>query len=156
MSDSTPAETPEHEIVITRVFDAPRELVFRAWTDPDQLAAWFGPAGMNTPRDSIEIDLRVGGPYRLRMVQPGSGREHAINYTVVEVVEPELLVLEHGPMPEVGMHHGTVTRIELQEDGGKTRMMLTDGPYTAPGGGGADAGWESSFDKLARLLSQSG
>jgi uncharacterized protein YndB with AHSA1/START domain len=155
MSDSTPVQTAEHQITITRIFDAPRELVFKAWTDPDQVAKWFGPAGFDTPRDSVEIDLREGGRFNLRMVQAGSGVEHRIPYEIVEIVEPELLVLKCEPMPEVGIQHSTRTRIELREEGGKTRMTLTDGPYAQEGGGGAAAGWESSFDKLGRLLASS-
>lgn len=156
MTDSTPVQKAEHQITITRVFDAPRELVFKAWTDPDHVARWFGPAGLETPRESVEIDLRVGGRFHLRMVRPGSEMEHRLRYEIVELVEPELLVLEHGPMPEVGVHHGTVTRIELQEEHGKTRMTLTDGPYAEEGGGGAGAGWDSAFDKLEAALAQLG
>jgi len=156
MSDSTPAETAEREITITRVFDAPRELVFKAWTDPEHVARWFGPAGFETPRESVEIDLRVGGRYHLRMVKGGGGAEYRLRYEIVEVLEPELLVLKSAPMPEVGLHHSTVTRVELEEEGGKTRMTLTDGPYTEQGGRGAGAGWESSFDKLEALVASSG
>jgi uncharacterized protein YndB with AHSA1/START domain len=144
--------TAEHQITITRVFDAPRELVFSAWTDPDQVARWFGPAGMETPRDSVEIDLRVGGRFHLRMVHGGGGREYALRYEILEFIAPELLVLRSDPMPEVGLDHSTVTRVELADEGGRTRMTLTDGPYPEPGGSGAQAGWESSFDKLAALL----
>lgn len=56
-----PASRPTREFTITRVFDAPRELVFRAWTDPEQLTRWFGPRGVTTPRSSIETDVRPGG-----------------------------------------------------------------------------------------------
>ena len=152
MSESTPAQAAERLITITRVFDAPRELVWAAWTDPDQLAKWFGPAGFDTPRDTVEIDLRVGGRFSLRMVKGGSGLEHPVDYEIVELAEPELLVLKSEPMPEVGLHHGTVARVELQEEAGKTRMTLTDGPYTEEGGRGAGAGWEGAFDKLEALL----
>lgn len=152
MSDSTPAQTTERLITIRRVFDAPRELVFKAWTDPDHVAKWFGPAGFDTPRDSVEIDLRVGGRFSLRMVQGASGMQYRLRYEVVELREPELLVLKAEPMPEVGLHHSTVTRVELQEEDGKTHMTLTDGPYTEEGGNGAAAGWETSFDKLEALL----
>lgn len=152
MSESTPAQTPEQPITITRVFDAPRALVFEAWTDPDQVSKWFGPAGFEAPRESVEIDLRVGGRFNLRMVQEGSGMDYRLSYEIVELVEPELLVLRSGPMPEVGLHHPTVTRIELHEEGGRTRMTLTDGPYTEEGGRGAGAGWEGAFDKLEALL----
>ena len=155
MSDSTPAQTAEHQIAITRVFDAPRELVFKAWTDPDHVAKWFGPAGFDVPRDSVEIDLRVGGRFNLRMVKAGSGMEHGLRYEIVELLEPELLVLKSEPMPEVGLHHSTLTRVELREEAGKTRMTLTDGPYTEEGGRGAGAGWEGAFDKLEALLAPS-
>jgi uncharacterized protein YndB with AHSA1/START domain len=152
MSDSTSVQSVEQEITITRVLDAPRELVFKAWTDPDQVAKWFGPAGFDTPRDSVEIDLRVGGRFHLRMVQGSGGMEYGLRYEIVELAKPELLVLKSEPMPEVGLHHSTVTRIELEADGAKTRLTLTDGPYPEPGGRGAAAGWEQSFDKLDALL----
>jgi uncharacterized protein YndB with AHSA1/START domain len=154
MNDSTPLETTEQQIRITRMFDAPRELVFKAWIDPDQVTKWFGPAGFETPRETIEIEPRVGGRFHFRMIQQGAGQEHSIRYQVVELIEPELLVLRHEPMPEVGLHNPTVARIELEEDGGKTRMTLTDGPYPTEGGEGASSGWEASFDKLEALLTR--
>jgi uncharacterized protein YndB with AHSA1/START domain len=144
MSDTTAGQ----DILITRIFDAPREAVFRAWTDPDEVAAWYGPEAFDTPRERIRIDLRAGGRYELTMVQRGGGAEFAIGYDILEVVEPELLVLRSDPMPGLGMHEPTVTRIELHDHGDKTRMTLTDGPY--PGGSGhAEAGWHAAFDKLA-------
>jgi uncharacterized protein YndB with AHSA1/START domain len=151
MSEPTPAQA-EHQITITRVFDAPRELVFKAWTDPEQVAKWFGPEGFDTPLDSVEIELRVGGRFNLRMVRRGSGQEHPVSYEIVEFLEPELLVLKSDPLPEVGLMQGTVARIELQEEAGRTRMTLTDGPYTEQGARGAGAGWEGAFDKLEALL----
>jgi uncharacterized protein YndB with AHSA1/START domain len=156
VSESSPAQRAEQQVTITRFFDAPRELVFKAWTDPDQVARWFGPAGFETPRDSVEIDLRVGGRFSLRMVRGDSGMEHPVNYEIVEFVEPELLVLKSEPMPEVGLHQGTIARIELQQEAGKTRLTLTDGPYTEDGARGAGAGWEGAFDKLEALLVPSG
>jgi uncharacterized protein YndB with AHSA1/START domain len=156
MSDPAPAQEAEQQITIRRVVDAPRELVFKAWTDPDQLAMWFGPAGFETPRDTVEIDLRIGGRFELRMVRGGSGAEHPVSYEIVELVEPELLVLKSEPMPDLGLHHGTVARIELEEgEDGKTRMTLTDGPYTEDGARGAGRGWDGAFDKLEALLARS-
>jgi uncharacterized protein YndB with AHSA1/START domain len=150
MSESTPVAAAG-QIMVTRVFDAPRERVFRAWTDPDQVAAWFGPARAETPRDGVRIDLRVGGRYELTMVMPG-GREFTIGYDIVELVEPELLVLRSDPMPQAGMHEPTVVRIELHDHGPKTRMTLTDGPQPPAGRDHAAAGWNGAFDKLAALL----
>jgi len=147
MSDSTAAD---QEVLITRIFDVPRERVFRAWTDPDEVAAWYGPEQFDTPREKIHIDLRVGGRYELTMVQRGGGREFAIGYEIVELVEPELLVLRSDPMPEMGMHEPTITRVELHDHGAKTRMTLTDGPY--PESRHAAAGWNAAFDKLEALV----
>src|SRR5262249_25996500 len=143
------------KITITRVFNAPRELVFEAWTDPDQVAQWFGPAGFEIPRQSVEIDLREGGRFRLRMVRPDSGMEHPIDCEIVEFSKPGLLVLTSEPMPEIGLHEGTVARIELADEDGKTRMTVTDGPYTADGGSGASAGWKGAFDKMEAVLAGS-
>ena len=77
MSDSTPVRAGEQRIAITRIFDAPRELVFRAWTDPDHVAKWYGPAGFDTPRDSVVIDPRVarrqcGLERRIRQAEDGA------------------------------------------------------------------------------------
>src|SRR4051794_15231495 len=100
MPDSPQPQITGQQVVITRVFDAPRELVFRAWTDPDQLASWFGPEGMEIPRESVLIDPRVGGRFELRMVRSEMGFEMALVYEIVELVEPELLVLHHDAKPE--------------------------------------------------------
>src|SRR5258708_763746 len=100
MPDSPPMQTANQQVVVTRVFDAPRELVFRAWTDPDQVAKWFGPEGFDIPPDSVVIDLRVGGRFELRMVRSGTELEMRLGYEIVELVEPELLVLHHEAKPE--------------------------------------------------------
>ena len=147
MTDSTPIAS-DQEVAITRVFDAPRKRVFRAWTDPDDIAQWYGPEHFDAPRERIHIELRVGGRYEITMVQRDGGREFAIGYEILELVEPELIVLRSDPLP--GMHDPTITRVELHEDGGRTRMILTDGPY--PESGHAEAGWKSAFDKLAPLV----
>jgi uncharacterized protein YndB with AHSA1/START domain len=139
------------EVLITRIFDAPREQVFRAWTDPDQVAQWYGPEHFDTPREKIRIDLRVGGRYELTMVQRSDGAEFPAGYDIVELVEPELLVLRSDPMPEYGMPEPVFTRVEFHDHGAKTRMTLTDGPYPT-NRGQAEAGWNGAFDKLARLV----
>jgi uncharacterized protein YndB with AHSA1/START domain len=144
--------TADRQVLITRIFDAPREEVFRAWTDPDGVAAWFGPAHLDTPREKVRIDLRVGGRYELTMVRRDGGGEFSIGYEIVELVEPELLVLRSDPMPEAGMDEPTVVRVELHDHGPKTRMTLTDGPMPAAGRDHAEAGWLGAMDKLAALV----
>jgi uncharacterized protein YndB with AHSA1/START domain len=150
MTDPTPVGAADQQVLITRVFDAPREQVFRCWTDPDEVAAWYGPEHFDTPRERIRIDLRVGGRYELTMVRRDSGAEFPVGYEIVELVEPELIVLRSDPMPEIGMHEPTLTRVELHDLGGRTRMTMTDGPY--PDSSHAEAGWRAAFDKLGTLV----
>jgi uncharacterized protein YndB with AHSA1/START domain len=142
----------DQQVLITRIFDAPRELVFRAWTDPDHVAQWFGPEHMQTPRESVAIDLRVGGGFELTMIRPDNGSEFPVRYEIVELDPPRLLVLRSDPMPEAGMHERTVTRVELHDHGDKTRMTLSDGPY--PQASHAEAGWHAAFAKLEALVAR--
>jgi uncharacterized protein YndB with AHSA1/START domain len=141
--------TADQQVLITRIFDAPRERVFRAWTDPDELAAWYGPAQFETPREKVKIDLRVGGRLELTMVRRDGGGEFRIGYEIVELVEPQLLVMRSDPMPEAGLPDGTVVRVEFHDHGPKTRMTLTDGPMPPEGCAAAEAGYNAAFDKLA-------
>ena len=152
MSDATPV-APDQQVLITRIFDAPRERVFRAWTDADEIAAWYGPAHMEAPRERITIDLRVGGRWELTMVpREGSGPEFSIGYDILELVEPELLVMRSDPMPEAGMHEPTIVRVELHDHGRKTRVTLSDGPMPVEGRGHAEAGWSAALDKLGTFV----
>jgi uncharacterized protein YndB with AHSA1/START domain len=144
------ATTEVLTVSIERIFDAPRSDVFRAWTDPEELAAWYGPAHMDTPRERIRIDLRVGGRYELTMIRRDGAGEFSIGYEILELSEPELLVLRSDPMP--GMSEASVVRVELHEEGGRTRMVLTDGPFPVAGARRAEAGWRAALDALALRL----
>ena len=140
------------EVRITREFDAPVEVVFRAWTVPSEIAAWYGPAQFDTPAETVHVDLRVGGRYELTMVRRDTGEELPAGYEIVELDPPSLLVLRSDPMPAYGMPEPVVTRVELHDaGGGRTRMELIDGLYPE-GFGHAEAGWKSSFDRLAAKL----
>ena len=150
------AET-QKELVITRVFDAPRELVYKAFTDPDQIAQWFGPEGYSVPRDTVDIDLRVGGHQRFTMVPdseefPPGGPVDAV---YDEIVEPELLVgheeFDEAQAKLFGSPRMTL-RIEFHDENGKTRLVLRQGPYSKEFEDMARQGWNSSFGKLDKLL----
>jgi uncharacterized protein YndB with AHSA1/START domain len=154
VSDSTPMTASDQEVLITRIFDAPREQVFKAWTDPDEVAAWYGPEHMDVPRENVRIDPRVGGRWEVTMVQPGGGMEFAIGYEIIELVEPELIVMRSDPMPDAGTHAPVVVRVELHDHGAKTRMTLSDGPYPPAGRGHAEAGYNSALNKLATHLAR--
>ena len=147
------------ELHIERVFEAPRELVWKAFTDPDELAQWFGPVGYHVPRDTVEIDLRVGGRQRFMMV-PDSEEYPPAGWntgTIDELVENELLVTHEdleGEMAELFGTNRMQLRLEFHDEGGKTRLVIHQGPFKEDFVGNAKAGWESSFTKLDTLLAR--
>jgi uncharacterized protein YndB with AHSA1/START domain len=143
------------QVLITHIFDAPREQVFKAWIDPDEVAAWYGPAHMHAPRDGVRIDARVGGRWELTMVPREGGEGFTIGYEILELREPERLVMRSDPMP--GLPDGALLRVELHEDGDKTRMTLADGPFPGPGAAPAEAGYRAALERLdARLATRAG
>jgi uncharacterized protein YndB with AHSA1/START domain len=83
----------DREIVLSRVFEAPRELVFAAWTKEEHLTKWFGPKGFTTK--THECDLRTGGRWRFDMIAP-DGKVFDNRMVFLEIKAPELLVLDHG------------------------------------------------------------
>jgi uncharacterized protein YndB with AHSA1/START domain len=140
------------EIAVSRTFPAPRDQVFAAWTDPEQITQWWGPTDFAVPSDSVNIDLRPGGRYDLTMVDP-SGNEYPVRQEILEVDPPSMLVLRHEPMPAHGLNDPIDTRVEFHDEGNATRVEITSGPYNAEMGPNASIGWEQQFDKLERLLS---
>lgn len=149
-------ETATQELVITRTFDAPRNLVYRAFTDPDQLAQWFGPVGFSVPRDTVDIDARVGGHQRFTMVNDTDPTfTSPVNATFTEVVENELLVGEE-KVDLPGQDEPTIfrLRVEFHDEDGQTRLVLRQGPLPVEHLGGAREGWGSSFTKLDTLLAR--
>ena len=151
------------ELVMTRVFDAPRELVYRAFTDPDQLSEWFGPVGYSVPRESVDIDLRVGGHQRFEMVpdDPASPPAGKVDGVFDEVIENELLVGHEDLTEQMAAMFGAprlTLRLEFHDEpspsGGKTRLVLRQGPYSQEMTGNAREGWGSSFGKLDALLAK--
>jgi uncharacterized protein YndB with AHSA1/START domain len=148
VSDPTPAE---REVHITHVFDAPREAVFAAWTDPEQVAKWWAPDGFDVPPESVEIEPRVGGRFHLTLMESAGPGRFPFRSEIVEISEPQLIVLKAEAIPEAGIED-TITRIAFEEDGGQTRMTLTSGPYTDEMRGNAEAGWLDLIANLERAL----
>jgi uncharacterized protein YndB with AHSA1/START domain len=141
-------------VQIDRTFDAPREEVWSAWIDPEQLAQWWGPDGFHTPVESVDIDLRPGGHLHLSMIQTDNQSDYPVRFQVVEVVEYELLVFFSPAQPELGLNTDTTTRIEFSDEDGKTRMKLSDGPYEGDFAQMTTMGWNQQFEKLVGLLSR--
>lgn len=116
--NNTTTYEEDRQLVINRVFDAPRELVFEAWTDPKHLAQWWGPKGFtNTVHD---IDIRPGGVWRYVMHGP-DGVDYYNKIVYIEVVNPERLVYSHGGGDEDDSFQVTVT---FAEQGGKTKLTM--------------------------------
>ncbi len=111
--------TSDREIVVTRVLDAPRELVWQAWTEPEHVAQWWGPNGFTNTIQ--EMDVRPGGVWRLVMHGP-DGTDYPNKIVYLEVVNPERLVYDHGDDQVNGLlFHVTVN---FAEQGGKTRVTM--------------------------------
>jgi uncharacterized protein YndB with AHSA1/START domain len=156
----TDDSTPEKAVVIERTLDAPADLVWRMWTEPEHFAAWYGPSGASIP--VARMDVRVGGTRLVCMEveTPNGTMRMWFTGTYLEVVENKRLVYtesmsdEHGsPLPpsEMGMPAGhpstTEVLVELDDLGSSTRMVMTHAgvPEDSPGA----TGWRIAFDKLA-------
>jgi uncharacterized protein YndB with AHSA1/START domain len=121
-SDSFKATTPsDREIVLTRLFDAPRQLVFEAMTRPEHVRRWWGNLDERYSMPICEIDLRVGGAWRF--VGRGPMGEYGFHGEYREIVRPERLVFTeiYDPFPDV---ESVVTSV-FAEEGGKTRLTVT-------------------------------
>jgi uncharacterized protein YndB with AHSA1/START domain len=136
------------ELTLTRVYAAPREAVWRAWTEPEQIAAWWGKRGWRTPPESVTLDVRPGGAFRLTSISDADGTEMRHDGVYREVLEPERLVFAE--LREGGAV-GTVTLTDLGD--GRTEMTFhTTMRTTAAIREAARGGLTSAFDRLAELL----
>ena len=154
------------QVLITRVFDAPRDLVFKAWTDCSRLTRWWGPKGFTTP--VCHIDLRPEGVFHNCMRSP-EGRDYCGKGVYREVVKPERIsytdffVDERGnPVP--GTYYGisaawpqeTQVTVTFEEEEGKTKLTLRHDVGSAPASDRdmCRQGWSESLDKLAGDLAE--
>jgi uncharacterized protein YndB with AHSA1/START domain len=148
------SSTKEHrEFTGTRVLDAPRELVWKAWTDPAQFAYWFG-GEAEVPVSTVSLDVRPGGAWNARMVME-DGAEIPFGGVYREVEEPERLVMtfeEVGRQTDPDQQVVTVTLADLD---GKTELVLTQaGVLDEDDFKGLEGGYGSFFDKLEELLTR--
>ena len=136
-------------VVISRLFDAPRALVWEAWSSYAHLARWWGPMGFTTPRG--EVELRPGGPFTLVMRAP-DGTEYPMEGSVLEVEVPSRLVW-------TALAHGDVrvdTVVTFEEEGGKTRLTVRQTvPRDPMMARGQKPGWSQSLERLATALVES-
>jgi uncharacterized protein YndB with AHSA1/START domain len=158
MDARSASSTAEREIVIERVFDAPRELVWRAWTDPEHVKHWWGPKGFDN--QSCASDLRVGGRFQLEMRAP-DGNVYPCIGTFREIRKPERLVYDgeatEGHPCGAGIPpHATVT-VSFAEQDGQTRLTLHTRFASAERKQAASdarfvVSWNEALDRLADQL----
>ncbi len=137
------------EVTYSRIYDAPRELVFACMTTPEHLTHFWGPVGVHTPVENITIDPRPGGVFETDMVNDESGDVYPMKAVFVELVEPERIVWS-----EPGVEGGMTTTITFTDLGdGRTEAIThqTNLPemYRSPE---AQAGMQSSFDRFVEYL----
>jgi len=158
-------DTQERELVITRVFDAPRELVWKNWTDPELVKRWWGPEGFTAPY--IKIDLRVGGESLYCMRAP-DGKDYWSKGVYLEIVPPERIVSTDSFADDKGnivpaTYYGMsaefplelLVTLTLEEYEGKTKFTLKHSGFPAgPDKEDAQTGWNQSLDRLAEVLRQ--
>lgn len=162
-SSSAGTNTSERELLITRLFDAPRELVWKAWTEPERLMQWWGPRNYTAP--VARLDFRVGGTYLFCMRSP-EGQDYWSTGVYKEITPVERIVYtdsfadEQGNVVPASHYHmpgewplEAVVTLTFEEHENKTRFTLRqaglpEGEMTEMTG----AGWNESFDKLAESL----
>jgi uncharacterized protein YndB with AHSA1/START domain len=135
------------ELNLTRVFDAPRDLVFRCMITPEHLTHFWGPAGTSAPLEHIRVDARPGGVFETVMVNDADGSTYPTRAVYVEVTEPERLVWTE-------THSGmtlAATFVDLGDARTEVRIRLTNvpDPMLSPQ---AQAGFRTSLDKFAAYL----
>jgi uncharacterized protein YndB with AHSA1/START domain len=141
--------TEHGELYFSRIFDAPRELVFACMTDPDHLTHFWGPAGVSAPRERMTVDARAGGVFATVMVNDADGSEYPTSAVYDEVRAPELLVWTES-------HSGMRVRSEFVSLGPRrteVRIRQTNVPeaFLVPE---AQAGFLSSLDRFAAYLAE--
>ena len=146
------APDADRELSIVRVFDAPRHLVFQAWTQKEHLDRWSAPKGFTIPFS--EGELRPGGRWRCCMRAP-DGSEHWLSGVYREIVENELLVFTHAWETDGVRGHETVVTVRFSDQDGKTRVEFRQEFFDSIASrDGHAGGWAECFDLLADYLHQ--
>lgn len=150
-------QTAQTELRLTRTFDAPRAIVFNAWTDPHQIARWWGPAGWTNP--VCEVDARPGGEIHIVMRGPEPWGDNPMTGRFREVVPPERLVFTTAAIPDAAGNPQleSLNTVSFEEREGKTTIrvhvvVLRSTPEAAPALAGMEEGWKQQLERLATAL----
>ena len=141
---------PAHELILERTFDAPRELVFKVWTDPAHVAQWWGPHGFKTTIH--EMDIRPGGRWHYTMRGP-DGNDYPFDGVYAEIVEPERLVFDGTIHADTSQR--VWTEVTFAEVGGKTKIRIRQVfSFESAATKGAPIGWNQQLDRLTEYLAR--
>jgi uncharacterized protein YndB with AHSA1/START domain len=153
MKNSTTAERKsDRELVVTRTFNGPARIVFEAWTKPELFGHWWAPKSFGLTMLSCEMDVRVGGTYRLVFSHPSSGQPMAFFGRYIEVIPNSRLVWTNDESDD-----GAVTTVTLEERGGETLLVMHDlypskEALDAAIASGSTSGVAETFEQLDELL----
>ncbi|WP_028476469.1 SRPBCC domain-containing protein [Nocardia sp. CNY236] len=144
----------DREFTIVRMFDAPRDLVFQAWLDPEQFAEWAGPHGFSTPLEQILIEPWVDGRYEWVNVSDSDASAYPSTGVIREIIAPERLVFAWGDPTGDGSAAASMVTVTFTDTGDGTTTMHfhlhAPGPLSPQDG--AEDGWGQSIERLARVL----
>jgi uncharacterized protein YndB with AHSA1/START domain len=145
------ATMAKRELLIERVFDAPRELVFWAWTDLEHARKWFGPK--DHPATHLTMDVRPGGRWRACLRSIETGKQLWVGGVYREIVPPDWLVFTFAWEEDGERGLETLVEIILTERDGKTHLAFRQTPFQSDSErDGHRGGWSSAFDRLDELL----
>jgi uncharacterized protein YndB with AHSA1/START domain len=148
----TPDSATDEGITLTRVFDAPRERIWREWIEPERFADWFGGSDSEVPLSTISMDVRPGGSWRATMFADSGRREIHWKGEYREVVEPELLVFTVSDLPGDDAYE-LITVVLTDLGNGRTQMLFQQrGRLSAEQYEDAEEGWSSFFDRMEEHL----
>lgn len=149
-----PRQDSQRALVITRVFDALRALVWKAWTDPAHARRWMGPRGFTATH--VANDLRPRGVWRACLRRDDNGEEYWQGGVYLEIVAPERLAYSFSwDDTNARRNRATLVTLSFTERRGKTTMSFRQEVFeTVEERDGHQPGWNSSFDRLAELLAQ--
>lgn len=152
MTAEIPVAT-DRDVLITRVFAAPREVVWRYFTEPARIAEWFGPIGVHVDPSSVAVDLRVGGRWELDMIVDEDCKHSPITGVITALDPPEHLEIRMSARPDPGMEIDDILlRLWFHDHGDRTRLTLHQGPFEPEFRDRTAEGWELSFGKIDALV----
>jgi uncharacterized protein YndB with AHSA1/START domain len=151
MTEVMEGADPDTDVFVTRSFAAPRELVWRFWTEPARLASWFGPPGVTVAPSSVVVELQEGGRWELTMTDEQSGTEHPVSGRILSFRAPEFLEIAMTAETAAGPAD-VLLRVTFHDHGDRTRTTLHQGPFDPAVRDLTRAGWYLSLQQLSLLL----